>query len=78
MSTSEYIKIYGGNFIIAKRIAIELESIGINPLIKDEGESNRLSGYPTRNIDLQEIYVFKEDSKKAEEIVNRVKAEMEA
>ena len=42
MSTSEYTKVYNGNFILVTRIKSELENIGIIPIIKDEGESQRL------------------------------------
>ena len=44
MSTTEYTKVYYGNFILATRVKDELEVVGIIPIIKDEGESQRLGG----------------------------------
>ena len=44
MSDSEYIKVFGGNFILVTRIKSELEAMGIVPIVKDEGESQRLAG----------------------------------
>ncbi|APY07395.1 hypothetical protein BWZ20_03355 [Winogradskyella sp. J14-2] len=78
MNTSEYSKIYEGNFVLITRIKSELESNGINPIIKDEGESQRLAGYGSLNQGFQEIYVNNEELDKALAIVEVVKAEMEA
>ncbi len=44
MSTTEYTKVYYGNFILVTRVKDELERLGIIPIIKDEGESQRLAG----------------------------------
>ncbi|MBT8245100.1 MAG: DUF2007 domain-containing protein [Winogradskyella sp.] len=77
MSDTEYTKVYGGNFILVTRIKSELEAVGIIPIIKDEGESQRLAGYASMNQGFQDIYVNNEELKKAVEVVNRVKAEME-
>ena len=55
MSTSEYTKVYNGNFILVTRIKSELENIGIIPIIKDEGESQRLAGYGSMNQGFQEV-----------------------
>ena len=78
MSTTEYTKVYDGNFILITRIKDELEHVGIIPIIKDEGESQRLAGYGSMNSGFQEIYVHNDELDKAMTIVNRVKAEMEA
>jgi hypothetical protein len=78
MSHSEYIKVYDGNFILVTRIKGELEAKGIIPIIKDEGESQRLGGYGSMNQGFQEIFVNYDELDKAVKIVNRVKAEMEA
>lgn len=78
MSTSEYTRVYYGNFILVIRMKEELENIGIIPIIKDEGESQRLAGYASMNQGYQEIYVHNDELTKAMEIVNRVKSEMEA
>ena len=77
MSTSEYSKVYYGNFILVTRIKSELERIGITPIIKDEGESQRLAGYGSLNQGYQEVFVHNDELDKAVSIVNRVKAEME-
>lgn len=78
MSTSEYTKVYNGNFILVTRVKDELEHLGIIPIIKDESESQRLAGYASMNQGFQEIFVHNDELKKAIEVVNRVKAEMEA
>jgi hypothetical protein len=78
MSNREYTKVYYGNFILVIRMKEELENIGIVPIIKDEGESQRLAGYASMNQGYQEIYVHNDELDKAMPIVNRLKAEMEA
>ena len=77
MSDTEYTKVYGGNFILVTRIKGELEAAGIIPIIKDEGESQRLAGYASMNQGFQDVYVNNEELEKAIEVINRVKAEME-
>ncbi|WP_299524003.1 DUF2007 domain-containing protein [Winogradskyella sp.] len=76
MSTSEYTKVYYGNLILVTRIKNELEHIGIIPIIKDEGESQRLAGYGSLNQGYQEIFVHNDELDKATAIVERVKAEL--
>lgn len=78
MSTSEYTKIYQGNFILVTRLRDELERIGIIPVIKDEGESQRLAGYGSMNQGFQEVYVNNDELEKAMIVVEQVRAEMEA
>ncbi|WP_299103493.1 DUF2007 domain-containing protein [uncultured Winogradskyella sp.] len=78
MSTSEYTKVYHGNFILATRIKDELEVGGIVPIIKDEGESQRLGGQGSISNGIQEIYVHNDELEKAQAIVTRVEADMEA
>lgn len=78
MSTSEYTKVYSGNFVIVTRLKSELENTGIIPIIKDEGESQRLAGYGSMNQGFQEVFVHNDELEKAVAIVERVKAEMEA
>ncbi|MBV7270470.1 putative signal transducing protein [Winogradskyella luteola] len=78
MSTSEYKKVYNGNFILVTRIKNELERIGIIPIIKDEGESQRLAGYGSMNQGFQEVFVLNDELDKAIAIVEQIKAEMEA
>ncbi|RCW90848.1 putative signal transducing protein [Winogradskyella arenosi] len=78
MSTTEYTKVYYGNFILVTRIKNELEASGIVPIIKDEGESQRLAGYASLNQGYQEVFVHNDELTKAMGIINRLKAEMEA
>ena len=78
MSTTEYTKVYYGNFILVTRVKNELERIGIVPIIKDEGESQRLAGYGSLNQGYQEVFVHNDELDKASAIVEQVKAEMEA
>lgn len=78
MRTTEYTKVYYGNFILVTRVKDELERLGIIPIIKDEGESQRLAGYASLNTGFQEVFVHNDELDKAVEIVGRVEAEMEA
>lgn len=78
MSTSEYTRVYNGNFILVNRIKGALEDLGIIPIIKDEGESQRLAGYGSMNQGFQEVYVHNDELDKAQAIVDQVKSEMEA
>ncbi|REG88061.1 putative signal transducing protein [Winogradskyella sediminis] len=78
MSTTEYTKVYYGNFILVTRVKDELEAAGIVPIIKDEGESQRLAGYASMNQGFQEVYVHNDELEKAMVIINKTKAEMEA
>ncbi|WP_111682935.1 putative signal transducing protein [Winogradskyella tangerina] len=76
MSTSEYTKIYYGNFILVTRVKDELERVGIIPIIKDEGESQRLAGYGSLNQGYQEVWVNNDELDKANAIVEQVKSEI--
>ncbi|MCA0133127.1 putative signal transducing protein [Winogradskyella alexanderae] len=78
MSDSEYTKIYYGNFILVTRIKDALENSDIIPIIKDEGESQRLAGYASLNQGYQEVFVHNDELEKATTIVERIKAEMES
>ncbi|MBO6606750.1 putative signal transducing protein [Psychroserpens sp.] len=78
MNESEYIKIYSGSFVLVTRVKAELEAQGIVPIIKDEGESQRLAGYGSMNMGFQELFVHEDELDKASEILERVKTEMEA
>lgn len=77
MSTTEYTKVYYGNSILAMRIKNELEQVGIVPIIKDEGESQRLGGQGSISNGIQEIYVHNDELEKAKAIVARVEVDME-
>jgi len=78
MSDTEYTKVYYGNFILATRVKNELEQAGIIPIIKDEGESQRLGGQGSISNGIQEIFVHNDELDKATSIVEKVKDEMEA
>ena len=78
MSTSEYTKVYYGNFILVTRVKDELERVGIIPIIKDEGESQRLGGQGSINNGFQDLYVHNDELEKANAIIEKVKDEMEA
>ncbi|MDH7912470.1 DUF2007 domain-containing protein [Winogradskyella sp. SYSU M77433] len=77
MSTTEYTKVYSGNFILVTRVKDELEARGIIPIIKDEGESQRLAGYASMNQGFQEVFVHNDELDNAIAIVEQVKVNME-
>jgi len=78
MSDSEYTRIYFGNFILVTRVKDALKQANIIPIIKDEGESQRLAGYGSLNQGFQEVFVHNNELEEATKIVDKVKAEMEA
>lgn len=77
METSEYKKIYSGNYIIVERIKNQLGDIGIIPIVKDESESGRLAGFPTAMQDIQDVYVHQDEYAKALPIVDQIKEDTE-
>ncbi|MDF4222443.1 DUF2007 domain-containing protein [Maribacter sp. M208] len=64
-----YIKIFGGNSIEAKRIELALIENNISPILKDEKESARLAGFGSPLPDLVEIYINKDEEEKALAII---------
>lgn len=77
MSDSQYTQVFSGSFILVKRIVAELEAVGITPIIKDEGESQRLAGYASLNQGIQEVVVHKDELKKALDIISQVESELD-
>ncbi|AUC77072.1 MULTISPECIES: DUF2007 domain-containing protein [unclassified Olleya] len=73
---TDYIKIFEGNFITVQLIKSRLEEIGINPVIKDENESGRLSGFAGAR--LPEVFVHKSEEEKARPIIESIQNETEA
>ncbi len=69
---SNYIKIFGGNAVIAERLTIELRTIGIEAVVKDEAESARLGGFATSIGGLVEVFVHKDEELQALKIVNEI------
>ncbi|WP_300023431.1 DUF2007 domain-containing protein [uncultured Maribacter sp.] len=67
-----YIKIFGGNTIEAKRIELALMENDISPILKDEKESARLAGFGSPLPDLVEIYINKDEEEKALAIITEL------
>lgn len=67
-----YIKIFGGNTIEAKRIELALIENNISPILKDEKESARLAGFGSPLPDLVEIYINKDEEEKALAIITEL------
>lgn len=78
MIDSNYIKVFTGSFIIVQLISDKLNTVGINPVIKDETESGRLAGFGASIQGLQEIYVHEDELNQAVEIVESVTAEFQS
>mgnify|MGYP000229145572 CR=1 FL=1 len=77
MSDTHYTQVFSGSFILVRRIVAELEAVGITPIIKDEGESQRLAGYASLNQGIQEVVVQEEEKEKAMEIIQRIQSELD-
>lgn len=67
-----YIKIFGGNSIEAKRIELALIENNISPILKDEKESARLAGFGSPLPDFVEIYINKDEEEKALAIITEL------
>ncbi|WP_308993618.1 DUF2007 domain-containing protein [Mariniflexile litorale] len=79
MIDSNFIKIYTGNFAVVKRIAMELNTLNINPIIKDQAESAILGGFGgTLAPDFQEVFVHKDELERATEVINNITKELES
>ena len=74
---SDYIKIFSGSFIIVQLVKDRLESVGINPIIKDESGLGESSGFKSTNAEYQELYVSTEELDHAVPIVESVKADLD-
>ena len=75
---SKYKKIYTGNLLIVQQIVNRLNDIDISPIIKDESASQRMTGFPTPEDLLQEVFVHNDEWEKALPIVELVKSENNA
>lgn len=65
---NDYIKILTDSSIVIKRIVQLLNEEKIPSLVKDNVESGRLGGFGTTTNDI-ELYVFKSDINRAEQII---------
>jgi hypothetical protein len=78
MFESNYIKIYAGSFIIAQLIFDKLDEIGINPILKDDNQTGLTAVMVDDYQSLIEVYVHKDEEKKAipivEDIISRTTA----
>ena len=77
MKDSNYTKIFTGNFIIVQRIVEALQTVNINPVIKDESESGRLAGFGASIQGEQELYVNKDEFERASGIIESIKKELQ-
>ncbi len=66
---SNYIKIFSGNIIEGQKIEGALRDIGIEAVVKDEGESGRLAGFPSPLAGQVDIYVHKDELEKAQAVL---------
>lgn len=78
METSNYIKVFSGNFIQVQRVFSALEQENICAIIKDESESGRLAGFGASIQGFQEIHVHKDELNKVNPILDRLISEIEA
>jgi hypothetical protein len=76
MSESHYKKVFSGSVAMVQRMISELEEVGITPIVKDEGESQRLAGYGSLNQGYQDIVVHEDELEKALEVIKKVKDEL--
>lgn len=77
MSDTNYTQVFSGSSILVRRIIAELEAVGITPIIKDEGESQRLAGYASLNQGIQEVVVSEDEATKALDVIKQVQSELD-
>ncbi len=79
MKTSNYIRIFTGDFFIVQRIIGQLKTININAVVKDPTESARLAGFGGGILPgFQEIFVNLNELDKAIHIVESITSELRA
>ena len=67
---SNYIKIFSGDALIAKRITLGLRELDIEAIVKDESESARLAGFASSMLGTTEIYVHPDELEKATSLID--------
>jgi len=67
---SNYQRIFVGNRIEAQAITSRLKDIGINAVVKDEGESARKAGFASSLLDEAEVFVHNEELERAEKVLS--------
>lgn len=68
---NEHIKVLTNSAIVITRIVQLLEENKIQSLVKDNVESSKLAGFGTSYFDV-DLYVYKSDVEKAQEIIKAV------
>lgn len=74
---AKYIKLFTETNIIINGLKNELETEGIQPLVKDRFESARLGGFGEAQASV-EIHVFETDYKIAEKILSKYREKINA
>ncbi|WP_010521274.1 DUF2007 domain-containing protein [Aquimarina agarivorans] len=69
MDNSDYIKIFTDNFIVVQPFLESLKENNIPFIVKDESESSRLAGFGTSIKGLQDVFVPKNNSAQALELL---------
>lgn len=72
---SDYIKVFGGTSAEISRIQFMLRDNGIEPVIKSENESARLAGFGSPLPHISEIFVHKDEEKRALETIAQIEWE---
>lgn len=79
MSDLHFKKIYTGNFAIVKRMVMELNALGINPIVKDQAESAIMGGFGgSLAPDFQQIYVHQDELIKATKAIDSIIEELDS
>ena len=76
MASDNYIKIFQGSFIESNRLVDELKKINIFPIAKNEMESARLAGFGSANLNSICLYVFKDEVKKTNNLLIKLRIQL--
>ena len=76
MASDNYKKIFQGSFIESNRLVVELKNINISPIVKNEMESARLAGFGSTNLNSICLYVFKDEVKKTNDLLIKLRIQL--
>ncbi len=70
--SSNYIKIFGGDSLVAQKLVGQLHAAGIEAVVKDAAESARLTGFASSMLGEVDVYVNNDEVNTALKIVQEI------
>lgn len=70
MMATDYLHLYTGNMMEVQRICMELEGLGIKPIVKDQETSAALAGFAVpAMLDAVKLFVHKDEFENAQRVL---------